>query len=65
VAGATGIGSTIIIMLVTESKFNKSGTKEVGFMGIDCGCTELDVGNLGNSTARVFNAGNFLESIIS
>jgi len=49
VAGATGIGSTLIVMLVTESTFSKAGTKKVGFMGIDCIFTELDVGNLGDS----------------
>ena len=61
-AGATGVGSMTIIMLVAESVFNKAGTKEVK---IDCGSTELDGGNLGDSTARVFDAGNVLEPIFS
>jgi len=49
-------------MLVAESVFNKAGTKEVK---IDCGSTELDGGNLGDSTARVFDAGNVPEQIFS
>jgi len=62
VVGATEVGSTTIIMLVAESVFNKAGTKEVK---IDCGSTELDGGNLGDSTARVFDAGNVPEQIFS
>jgi len=62
VVGATEVGSTTIIMLVAESVFNKAGTKEVK---IDCGSTELDGGNLGDSTARVFDAGNVPEPIFS
>ncbi len=51
-----------IIMLVADSVFNRAETKEVG---IDCSSTELDVGNLGDSTTRVFDAGNLLETIFS